>query len=128
MEISEMSKRERLEAAFALKEVDRTPILGGWIACPEYIMELVGATVDEYWADPTTVSIKAYEILGMDGLIGIFVPRNREDFRCVDHTSYAKADPEKSLEEADMHLLCWALMCLRRWQLSRVPHCRLTGA
>jgi hypothetical protein len=43
-----MEKRERLEAAFTLKEPDRTPVLGGWIACPEYIMELAGATTDEY--------------------------------------------------------------------------------
>jgi len=100
MAIPEMSKRERLEAVFALEKPDRTPILGGWIACPEYIMELAGVTADEYWADPTGVSIRAYEILEMDGLIGVFVPRHRDDFRCVDHTSYAKADPDKSLEEA----------------------------
>ena len=97
---SEMSKRERLETAFALKETDRTPILGGWIACPEYIMEIAGATADQYWEDPTSVSIRAYDILGMDGLIGIFVPRHRDDFRCVDHTSYARADVESSLEDA----------------------------
>ena len=95
-----MSKRERLEASFALKEPDRTSILGGWIACPEYIMELAGATADEYWADPMGVSIRAYEHLEMDGLIGVFVPRNRDDFRCVDNTSYAKADTGMSLEQA----------------------------
>ncbi|MFC1716252.1 hypothetical protein ACFL6S_21445 [Candidatus Poribacteria bacterium] len=100
MQRSEMSKCRRLEAAFALEETDRTPILGGWIACPEHIMELTGAAADEYWADPTGVSVKAYGILEMDGLIGVFVPRNRDDFRCVDNTSYAKAAPDKSLEQA----------------------------
>ncbi len=44
----QISKRQRLETAFALEDPDRTPILGGWLACPEYIMELTGATSDEY--------------------------------------------------------------------------------
>jgi hypothetical protein len=95
-----MNNRERLETAFDLKEPDRTPILGGWLACPEYIMELANSTSDEYWADPVGVSIRAYEILGMDGLIGVFVPRNRDDFRCVDHESYSRAKTNMSLEQA----------------------------
>jgi hypothetical protein len=96
----QISKRQRLETAFALEDPDRTPILGGWLACPEYIMELTGATSDEYWSDPTEVSIQAYDYLGMDGLISIFVPRNRNDFRCVDSMSYSKADTGMSLEDA----------------------------
>lgn len=95
-----MEKCERLEAAFGLKEPDRTPVLGGWIACPEYIMELAGATTGEYWSDPVGVSIRAYERLEMDGLIGVFVPRNRDDFRCVDHQSYSRAITGMSLEQA----------------------------
>ena len=96
----QISKRQRLETAFALEDPDRTPILGGWLACPEYIMELTGATSDECWSDPTEVSIQAYDYLGMDGLISIFVPRNRNDFRCVDSMSYSKADTGMSLEDA----------------------------
>jgi hypothetical protein len=95
-----MEKRERLESAFGLREPDRTPVLGGWIACPEYIMELAGAKTDEYWADPVGISIRAYESLEMDGLIGVFVPRNRDDFRCVDHQSYSRAITGMSLEQA----------------------------
>ena len=41
--MSKMTRKERLESAFKLQKTDRTPILGGWIACPEYIMELAGA-------------------------------------------------------------------------------------
>jgi len=95
-----MSKRERLEATFALKEPDRTPILGGWIACPEHIMTITGVTAEEYWSDPTGVSILAYQKLDTDGLVSVFVPRNRDDFRCVDSHSYAKADSGLSLEDA----------------------------
>jgi len=95
-----VTKQERLAAAFALGEPDRTPILSGWIACPEHIATLAGVDLDEYWADPKGVSIRAYEVLDVDGLIDIFVPRNRGDFRCVDHTSYSSSSGGMSLEEA----------------------------
>jgi len=95
-----MTKIERLESAFTLQKTDRTPILGGWIACSEYIMKIAEATSDEYWSDPVGVSICAYDRLGTDGVIGIFVPRNRDDFRCVDHNSYAHAVSGLSLDDA----------------------------
>lgn len=95
-----MTHRDRLLAAFALDTPDRTPILGGWIACPEHIMAITGATADQYWDDPNNVSLEAYKSLGMDGLIGVFVPTARDSYRCVDHTSYAHSDKGRSLEEA----------------------------
>ena len=95
-----MSPRERLEAVFAGQLPDRTPILGGWIACPEHICTLAGASQAEYWADPQAVSIRAYQALGSDGLIDLFVPKSPADFRCVDANSYVHAQPDLSLEEA----------------------------
>ena len=79
---------------------DRTPILGGWIACPEHICTLTGVSLAEYWRDPEGVSVRAYRILGTDGLISIFVPKNQTDFRCVDADSYLHARPQLSLREA----------------------------
>ena len=99
-----MTPRERLDAAFALKPPDRTPVLGGWIACPEHICTLTGRSLDEYWADPVGVSIAAYEVLGADGLITVFVPKGREDFRCVDADSYVHARGQMSLDEALRHV------------------------
>lgn len=95
-----MTPRQRLETLFARREPDRTPILGGWIACPEHICALTGATLEEYWADPLPLSLRAYEILGTDGLIDIFVPKSPSDFRCVDADTYLHARPEMTLEEA----------------------------
>ncbi|MBI2194894.1 MAG: hypothetical protein HYU36_23185 [Planctomycetes bacterium] len=95
-----LSSRTRLETLFARHEPDRTPILGGWIACPEYICTIAQATIDEYWADPVGVSTRAYQLLGMDGLIGVFVPRSPKDYRCVDANSYVRAKPDLSLEDA----------------------------
>ncbi len=95
-----MKPRERLETAFRLQEPDRTPILGGWIACPEHIATLAGVDESAYWDDPVSVSLDAYRALGSDGLIGVFVPRKRDDFRCVDHETYQKAVSVLSLQEA----------------------------
>ena len=94
-----MSKRQRLEAVFAGDEPDRTPILGGWIACPEHLCALANASLREYWQDPTEISIQAYETLGSDGLISVFVPRDETDYRCVDASSYAHAVTDLSIEE-----------------------------
>ena len=95
-----MTRKERLEAAFDLREVDYTPALGGWIACPDNIAAAADVTVDEYWEDPMAVSIRAYDALGLDGLIGVFVPKSPKDYRCVDHDTYAHAQTQETLEEA----------------------------
>lgn len=94
-----MTSRERLDAAFRLERTDRTPVLGGWIACPEHIMALTGADEEAYWQDPVKVSIEAYGKLGADGLIDMFVPRGPGDFRCVDHDTYHRAVSDMSLEQ-----------------------------
>jgi hypothetical protein len=93
-----MTKRERLEAAFALDTPDRVPVLGGWIAAPDHIMELAGASETEYWDDPVATSIRAYNVLGADGLIDVFVPKDG-DYRCVDASNYFEAAGRMTLEE-----------------------------
>jgi len=95
-----MTHRERLDAVFAGRAPDHTPILGGWIACPDHIRALTGASKEEYWEDPLGVSIRAYRTLGSDGLIDCFVPKSDADFRCVDHNTYLHAAPDLSLAAA----------------------------
>lgn len=94
-----MTKRGRLEAAFALEETDRTPILGGWIAAPGHIMKLTGSSPERYWDDPISLSIEAYRKLGVDGLIDVFVPKDG-DYRCVDSGNYFASAGRFSLEDA----------------------------
>jgi len=95
-----LTSRQRLETVFSGREPDRTPINGGWIACPEHIASITGTTLEEYWRDPLAVSINAYQILGTDGLIDCFVPRSDKDFRCVDGDSYIHARTALTLDEA----------------------------
>ena len=94
-----LSKRERLETVFAGRRPDRTPVLGGWIACPEHICAIIGIDIEEYWRSPVTHSIAAYKALGSDGLIDLFVPKGREDFRCVDAGSYLHAQTDMAYDE-----------------------------
>lgn len=94
-----VSHRERLEAVFSGNPPDRTPLLGGWIASPGHIMAITGVDAAAYWEDPRAVSIKAYELLGTDGLVSNLVPRSRDDFRIVDASTYARADKGETLSQ-----------------------------
>ncbi len=94
------SQRERLETVFAGGRPDRTPILGGWIACPRHICSLAGITEEQYWQSPVASSVRAYQVLGADGLVDVFVPKGKDDFRCVDASDYNRADSGMTLEEA----------------------------
>jgi hypothetical protein len=79
-----MDSIARLTTAFDLSQPDRPPILGGWLAAPEYIQKLSGCSEDDYWADPFHWGMEAERALGSDGVIGIFVPVTRGAYRCVD--------------------------------------------
>ena len=94
-----MTKRERFEAVLAGNKADRTPLLGGWLAAPGHIQELIGVSDDQYWEDPVACGLKASEVLQMDGLIGVFVPSCRDDFRLVDADSFQTENERISLEE-----------------------------
>ncbi len=80
-----MDKKTRLAAALNLEQPDRPPILGGWLAAPDYIQTLTGCSEDAYWSDPFHWGLEAERVLGSDGVIGIFVPVARGAYRCVDH-------------------------------------------
>ncbi|MDR1947785.1 MAG: hypothetical protein LBQ38_00150 [Spirochaetaceae bacterium] len=94
-----MNSAELLENTFLGLPGDRTPILGGWISCPDHICHIAGVDLDAYWEDPVTVSVTAYKKLGMDGLIDIVVPRSKDDFRVIDANTYVRADTGLSLED-----------------------------
>ena len=99
-----MTKKERLRAVFTRQDSDRTPILGGWIACPDHICTICGVDLDAYWKDPVAYSVAAYRRLGSDGLIDVFVPKSRDDFRCVDADTYQHAVSAMSLEDAVQYI------------------------
>ena len=96
---SELTSKERLNRVYHSEAVDHTPVLGGWIACPDHIAAIMGVSLNDYWKNPIKVSIEAYQKLGTDGLVDICVPMAKEDYRIVDANSYSKASTGKTLEE-----------------------------
>ena len=94
-----MTKRQRLDAVIAGKRPDRPPVLGGWIANPRAIVEITGAKPEDYDANPLDLTIEAYKILDMDGLIAVFHTYSVDEYRFVTKESYAKADRGSSFEE-----------------------------
>lgn len=78
-----MTKRERIGKHLNLEPVDRTPTLGGWLASAEHLQSLSGTTQEEFWRDPTSAIINAYQTLDVDGMIDIFRPPSQDRFRTV---------------------------------------------
>jgi hypothetical protein len=96
-----MDKWTRLHEAFALRTPDRPPILGGWLAAPEYIIQLTGCTEDEYWTDPVAWGLAAERVLDSDGAIDVVVPASRGEYRIMDQGTLdrrSEYDVEKILE------------------------------
>ena len=96
-----MTKKERLETVFAGGRPDRPPVLGGWIASPGALVEISGESAEAYRKNPQQVALKAYKILNMDGVIGVFTTASLDVYRCVDQTNYVTADRGMSYEAAE---------------------------
>ncbi len=79
-----MDKATRLRMAFDLALPDRPPILGGWLAAPEHIQMLTGCSEDDYWTHPFHWGVEAEQTLGSDGVVGIFQPIHRGEYRGMD--------------------------------------------
>jgi hypothetical protein len=97
-----MTKNQRLRSAFALKQPDRPPILGGWLAAPNLIQALTGCSSDQYYDDPFYWGARAEQSLDSDGVVDLVWPAARDGYRIVDeHTLAARAaySLESMLEE-----------------------------
>ncbi|MCL2701677.1 MAG: hypothetical protein FWE88_08290 [Phycisphaerae bacterium] len=94
-----MNKRQRLDSVIAGQRPDRLPVLGGWIAHPRALVELAGASVEEYNRAPREVAVRAYKALDVDGLVDLFVTKDVDAYRCIDEHTYAKAGSSRDFDE-----------------------------
>ncbi len=104
MSIETSPEKKHLDAAFNLLPVDRPPALGGWIADPEKVMAITGASEDQYWANPLEVSVRAYQALGLDGILDVNVPSERGGYTLVTQTDMeirSEYTPESVVEEIE---------------------------
>ena len=94
-----MNKRQRLDRVIAGQMPDRLPVLSGWIAHPHALVELAGASAEDYNRAPMDVAIRAYKALDVDGVADVFITKHVDAYRGVDEHTYAKADLGRSFEE-----------------------------
>ena len=71
-----MSKIERVRRALNFQEVDRVPIVGGFVRHPEFLAEV--SEEPDFWANPRKVAVKAYQKLGVDAMLSVILPKDRK--------------------------------------------------
>ena len=76
-----MTPRQHIESVCRGGRADRPPRIGGWITSAPHLQALTGCTTDQYWSDPPRYTIEAYRRLGVDGLVGLTIPRSQDEFR-----------------------------------------------
>ena len=103
-----MIRRARIDGASCLRPVDSVPRLGGWLTTDQQHAALAGVSVDEFWADPTEVAIRAYRNLDVDGLMGLHLPQGPGLYRGPEEHMQKKwkrqADEFPSVEHALDHV------------------------
>lgn len=80
-----MNSLLRIQTTISLNRPDRPPILGGWLAAPEHIQSLTGCSCSDYWDEPFYWGAEAEKVLGSDGVVDIFVPVSKGEYRVIDH-------------------------------------------
>ena len=99
-----MNSWQRLETVFAGKQPDKLPVLGGWIADMKALIQISGATNEEFLENPKRTAISAYQKLNVDGLIDIWTTSQVEEYRNLDINSYIHAAGDMDFEDFVEHV------------------------
>jgi len=68
---------ERTMRALNFQDTDRIPVVGGLVRRPEFLAEVGGVTVGDFWKNPRKTAIAAFRKLGADLIVGPILP-NRD--------------------------------------------------
>jgi hypothetical protein len=99
-----MTKRDRIMRQARFEDVDRIPMLGGWMNSAAHLQELGGLSQDAFWEDAWEGTLKAYRALDVDGMLGHIVPRTQTSIRQgrildSDHAHHTSEDVLRFVEE-----------------------------
>ena len=96
-----MNGKERTLRAIDFEETDRIPVVGGFVRHPPFLAAAAGASVDEFWRDPSKVAIRAFRNLGVDVIIGLILPSPDSAAGAqVEHDKTSRFDsPEAMLDD-----------------------------
>lgn len=76
-----MTKKERIIRTLNFEKIDRITILGGFLVSAKHYCEINGISRDLFFKDPVRYAISAYQKLGVDGLILLRIPTQRNGIR-----------------------------------------------
>jgi hypothetical protein len=101
----QLSKKERLTRQVRGQEIDRVPVLGGWIEGVRNLAQLAGISPEAYLADPMAGVIKANLALDVDGMIQPVIPQRLDEIRngSVVDGDFAGIQPEALLAMAETY-------------------------
>jgi hypothetical protein len=75
-----LTKRERILNTLNFEDVDRIPLLGGWIIADSHQRAIARCTEEEYWQDPVRCAVDAHRVLDVDGMIMVVVPQKPGEY------------------------------------------------
>jgi hypothetical protein len=92
----ELTSKERLVRHARGQELDRIPLLGGWVGGAQNLAQIAGITLEQYLADPEAGVVAAHLALGADGMIQPIIPRRADQVRTghVLDEPFADVEPE----------------------------------
>lgn len=62
-----MTKKERITRALNFEEIDRVPLLGGFLISGKHYRGITGVSEDLFFEEPAKHAISAYQELDVDG-------------------------------------------------------------
>lgn len=101
--MSMMTSKERITRQALGQEVDRVPLLGGWIGGAANLAELGEMPLATYLADPYAGMLHAHQHMGVDGLVQPVVFERADQVRTgsVMDESHPDVEPEALQEAAE---------------------------
>ncbi|OGV37145.1 MAG: hypothetical protein A2X48_04860 [Lentisphaerae bacterium GWF2_49_21] len=96
-----MTGKERTLLAINFEPTDRIPVVGGFVRHPQFLAEMAGVSVEEFWTDPRKTAIRAFHSLGVDVIIGLILP-NRDSSSGAQHDIHKQTrfdSPEAMLDD-----------------------------
>lgn len=106
MGTAKLSKKERLIRQVKGQEIDKVPSIGGWIGGAVNLAEVAGISIEKYLSDPRSGVLKAYQSLGVDGLlVDPIVTKTVEEIRTgsVTDEHFKQIEPEAVVTKADSY-------------------------
>jgi len=100
-----LTSKERLLRQLRGQEIDRIPMLGGWIGGALNLASLAGITPEAYLTDPLQGAIRAHRALEVDGMIQPIYPTQLDQIRngSVTDSSFSNVQPEALVERANAY-------------------------